>query len=283
MFKFDSNIPRELFSIQQWVVSILSLPIDANGQFPFLAPSGRPLSEEAEEFLKSTKDLPANKRIQIYHQQYWYRLLSALQQNFPLLTRLFGYTDFNLSLAIPFLMRYSPNHWSISQIGDRLARWIDEFYTAPDKSLVHFSAEIDWAYQTIFVAPPPTSLQYSLELLSKKMNLQKHVRLFKLPFDLFVFRQEFLKASVEFWTEKDFPSMPKGRPFFFVLYRNQQNKVVYQEISEGHWTLLYLLENDCSIVEACDQLEKMFYEETCTSLQSWVQEAVSEKWLMVKN
>jgi hypothetical protein len=283
MYLFDPKIPSELLSIQQWFANIITLPIDADGTLQPIAPSGRPLSEEAIEMIAPSLSLSSVKRIQIYHQQYWWRLLSILHQNFPLLIRLFGYTDFNISIGIPFLTKQPSRHWSISKLGDRLPSWIEENYSAQDKPLILFSAQIDLAYQDLFFAPPPISQDSSIDLLSKEMRLQKHVKLFELPFDLFSFRKEFLRESVEYWAESDFPPLPKGKKYFFLLYRNQKNCVLYKEIQEGHWIFLNLIENGCTIEKACAHLEHIkghIYEEACSFLGAWIQECMREHWLV---
>jgi Putative DNA-binding domain len=285
MVHFDSKIPSKLLSIQQWFASIITRPIDADSQMQPIAPSGRPLSEEAMEIIAPSLTLTSDKRIQIYNQQYWWRLLSILHQNFPLLTRLFGYNDFNISIGMPFLTKHPSYHWSISKLGDQLPSWLEEHYTAQDKTLILLSAQIDWAYQDLFFAPPPVNQDSSHDLLPKKMRLQKHVKLFALPFDLFSFRNAFLRESVEYWTESDFPLLPKEKKYFFLLYRHQKNSVLYKEIQEGHWIFLHSIENGSTMEEACAHLEKLggsVYEEACSFLQEWTRECMQENWLVLE-
>ena len=178
----DPKIPPDLHTIQKWFASIITRPIDCESQINPMAPSGRPISEEARDFISPSPKLSADERIQIYNQQYWWRTLSILHQNFPTLTRLFGYTDFNHSIGMPFLTRYPSRHWSLSLLGNQLSHWIEEDYTAQDKPLIFHTAEVDWAYQTLFFAPPSIDLPPSLDLFSKKIDLQSHIKAFQSPF-----------------------------------------------------------------------------------------------------
>jgi hypothetical protein len=280
-----SQVPADLLSLQTWFASIITRALNKNNRMLFLSPSGRPMSEEAAELICPSQKLKPDQRIEIYNQQYWWRLLSILHKNFPALTRLFGYTDFNQSIGIPFLLAHPPTDWSLAKLGNPLVDWLKKHYTAADQPLVLHTAELDWAYQEVFFAPQPLSLFVEIDLISKQLMLQKHVRLFKLPFHLFSFRDALLEKDVEFWTEADFPSLPKGHIYFFVLYRNEQNTVCYREIQEGEWTLLNNISNGLTLQESCDYVEKegkIAAEQAAVSIIQWTQEWIRKKWLCQK-
>lgn len=279
----DPKVPPDLFSIQKWFASIITRPFDSSSQMNPISPSGRLMSEEAQEVISPSTKLSSDQRIQIYNQQYWWRLLSILQQNFPALIRLFGYADFNHSIGMPFLTKYPSRHWSLSHLGSRLSTWIDEYYTGEDKNLISAVAQVDWAYQAVFFAPHPFYLPPSLDLLSKKLALQSHIKLFNLPFDIFSLRAALLKEEVEFWMEADFPVLLKEKNYFFFLFRTHYHHILYKEVEEAQWTFLQLISNGLSIDEACDHLEKKggrVCEEVESSLERWIQEWIAERWLI---
>jgi hypothetical protein len=281
----EPKVPIYLLSTQKWFASIITRPITSESQMNPISPSGRLMSEEAKEFISPNHKLSSDQRIQIYNQQYWWRLFSILHQNFPVLTRLFGYTDFNHSIGMPFLSKYPSRYWSLSHLGNQLSIWIDEYYSADDKALVFSTAEVDWAYQTVFFAPPPIYLQPSLDLLSKKLDLQQHLKLFNLPFDLFSFRTALLEEEVEFWGESDFPVLSKEKNYFFVLFRTQNNLISYKEVEEGQWTILQSISKGLTIENACDELEKKggkACNQAEASLELWIQDWINQKWLMPK-
>lgn len=277
--------PKNLLNLQRWFASIITRPIDRESRMLPTSPSGRPMAEEAAELIAPSPSLSPDKRIQIYNQQYWWRLLSILQTSFPLLTRLFGYADFNRLIGMPYLSKYPSLHWSLSKLGNTLPQWIEEEYEAIDKPLVHFSAELDWAYQEVFFAPPAISLPFSLEILSKKLSLQPHMKLFQLPFDLFTFRRGLLEETVDYWMDHDFPELPKKK-VFFALYRTKENKIVFQELQEGQWQLLSWISEGMSIEEACEKLESRggpSYADACLALSEWIQEWIIHCWIMNMN
>ena len=57
--------------------------------------------------------LTAQQRIGLYNQQYWFRLFTIMQEQYPTVTRLFGFGSYNREIAEPFLLRFPPNHWAI--------------------------------------------------------------------------------------------------------------------------------------------------------------------------
>lgn len=268
--KANPTVPPELLAMQKWFASIITRPIDHNSQMIC------PIGEEASKYISPSPKLSSGKRIQIYHQQYWWRLFTTLHHNFPTLIRLFGFTDFNLSIALPFLTRYPSRHWSLSKLGDQLTAWLKETYLEDDRELILAAAEVDWAYQSLFLAPSPTYLAPSPALISEQLCFQPHVQLFRFPFDMFSLRKTLLKEEVEFWMEApDFPPLQKDKEYFHLLYRTTNHQLLYRQIEEGQWTLLNSIEKGLTIEEACEALESqggIACEEAEASLDTWVGE-----------
>jgi hypothetical protein len=274
MLLTDKNIPSSVLEIQRWFASMISQPLENGQSMSKIAYSGRPIEEEAADFILPSSRMKPHLRMEIYTQQYWWRLLSCLHENFPLLTRLFGYDDFNHTIAIPFLTKHPSTHWSLEKLGERLPDWILKNYQANDQTLIFFSAQIDLAYQELFVAKTPKPLHFSSDLLTQKVELQPHVKLFKLPFNLFAFRQKLLKEEVDFWADTPFPELLLDKEHFFLLYRTCQNKVIYKEIDECHYLFLHLLSTGSTMEEVCTRLENtsnQLYEQAKTSLAQWAE------------
>ncbi|MBS0628786.1 MAG: putative DNA-binding domain-containing protein [Verrucomicrobia bacterium] len=277
-------LPPEILTLQHWFASIITRPIDSDSRMMPISPSGRQMSDEAKEYIAPNSKLASDQRIEIYNQQYWWRLLTILQHHFPTLTRLFGYNDFNTTFGFPFLKAPSRN-WSIGNLGEDLPNWIEHNYSAKDKPLVLAAAEVDWAYNKLFVAAQPIAVKASVDLLTKKLSLQKHVQLFCYPFDVLTFRKELLKESVDYWTDADFPILLKERSYCFILWRDRQNQLIFKEIEEGQWTLLNLISDGLTIEEASEFLEKRGgrpYEEALSSFQDWIPVWIQEQFLKEK-
>lgn len=288
LYEEQVAIPETLQYTQEWFAGIITSHLGADSQIQEIAPSGMYVAEEAGQYIVPSETLKPHQRMQIYNQQYWWRLIKAMHENFPLVTRLFGYHAFNDTIAIPYLLKYPPNTWTLNQLGERLPKWVEEEYREADSRLIQDSVNLDWAFTSSFLAPQNTPLDLTLlikdnpdNLLSCKFYLQPHIELFKWEYDLMEFREAFLEKDVEYWTENDFPAMAKGKTYHFVLYRTLTNNIHWKEITNGEYALLSILKQGSSIEAACDFLEAQadLYEQAVTNLQGWLQDWVSRQWL----
>jgi len=289
---FDSAVPHKLKKSQKWFASIITRPIDEDSRMNPISPSGVAMEEEAWDFIKPSPTLRPAQRIQIYNQQYWWRLLNTLHDTFPLLTRLFGYHDFNQSLGIPYLDQNPPDSWSLNTLGHRLPEWIHTNYQASDKQLVFDAAHVDWSYNRSFLTkglkplkleeiPVPGDMS---SLLPIKLYLQPSIEFFHTGYDIFAFRKEFLKQDPEYWIDHDFPPLPKEEKYF-ILYRTQSNIVTWVETTAGEFHLLEHFKKGISIEDLCQWLEKQegpLFEEASSKMHTWFQEWVVRQWLSME-
>lgn len=287
----DNPIPKDLQDTQDWFASIITRPIDDDSNMEMRSPSGKPMEEEASKYIAPSPTMAPHRRIELYNQQYWWRLISTMQETFPLVLRLFGYHGFNQEIVVPYLQKYPSQHWSLVHLGQQLAQWVEEEYTAKDKKLVHDAVCLDWAFNAAFVVQelPPLNLANLPEngnpdnLINLTLYLQPHLHLFAWNYDLFAFRNTFLDKDPEYWVENDFPELPKDKPFFFVLYRNSHQDIRWKEISSAEYQLLKFYKNGSTIAQACHFLENQtdpaIYEEANRNLQNWFQEWIVHGWL----
>lgn len=285
---FDKRAPAVLKKTQGWFASILVRPIDEDSRMNPISPSGDCMEEEAFDFIVPSPSLRPAQRIQIYNQQYWWRLLSVLHDAVPLVTRLFGYHDFNQLIAKPYLVKYPPNTWSLNTLGDQLPQWIEEAYHADDKQLVLDAARIDIGLNIAFSAKHYQAIDAQTmsggaeNTLTKQIRLQPHVFLLDFRYDFFKFRAEMLKEDVEYWIKHDFPVLTHDRKHYFVLYRNIHNNLKWEEVSFSAFQLLSHFQKGTTIEQACSWLEhqnETLYSEASENLHLWFQEWIFRQWL----
>lgn len=281
----EIKVPESLENIQKWFGSIITRPIDIDNQIMPLSPSGVPIEEEAKIYISKSPFLQPHERIQLYNQQYWWRLLSVLHENFPFVTRLFGYYEFNQKIGFPYLEKYQPSHWSLNFLGRDLLKWAKEFYLDDDKQLIYDAISLDYAYNNILFAKKSDAFQLDHfseeELCSRKLKLQPHVKLFTFNYDLFRFRSDLLKQEPEYWMEHDFPNLDKGS-YYFILYRNHFNYAVSDSISFVAYSILKQFENEASIEEVSLWLESQdekFVNEAVDHMQGWFRDWAALKLL----
>ncbi|MCB1111676.1 MAG: putative DNA-binding domain-containing protein [Chlamydiales bacterium] len=286
----DEKIPPALLQIQNWFADVITQPIDQESRINPIAPSGITIEKEAPKFIVPSPTLQPWQRIQIYNQQYWWRLLGVLQDTYALTVRLFGYREFNEKIAIPYLVKHPPHHWSLDALGDHLPEWVHDAYHENDKPLISEAVAIDHAFNHAFTAAEYTPINrlsvtkqsdFS-ELLNQKVFLQPHLHLFKLTYDLFPFRAQMLDESPDYWVDHDFPPLDKEGPYYYALYRNEENMICWKTIAQGEHALLHRFRNGTTIEKACQWLEKQddqLYNEAAEKLHIWFQEWTIRHWL----
>lgn len=270
---FDKSVPLNLKHVQEWFGNHICRPIDRDSRMPTLSLSGRPIAQEAREYLLDGPQLKAEERLEIYSQQYWWRLLKVMHDSFPFLIRLFGYTSFNQDIAMPYLTACPSDDWSLATLGSRLVVWLKENYHESDRDLVLMAASIDSGYNAAFIArQDPFPNPEDPEIFSKVFFLQPHVLLFDLDDDLFSVRKEFLKEEPQVWLEKPFPPMPEEGRCFFVLYRDCQLNIRPERISEEEFSLLELFDQGTTLEEFLDHVEE-------DKIQQWLSRWMVKGWL----
>jgi len=242
----QKHAPKKLYSLQKWFGRAITQPIQNVDEFG-LPNLDIQLAKEALLHMTNGPKLSADKRVAIYNQQYWFRLLHTMQDIFPFLLRLFGYEAFNNEIAQPYLLKFPPSHWSLTELGKDLPNWVDKYYNKRDKQLVLEAALIDEAYDRLFYAghlPKITKMQKD-----KKLYLQTTIALFSQSSNLLSLRNEFLKEDAEHWQNNCFPSVKWGEKKYFVLYRNNE-KIIHNEIDKEQFLLLKAFEKGATLTDA---------------------------------
>jgi hypothetical protein len=272
MSKWDPTAPTSLKAKQEWFGSIIGTPINLES---CLIPSQK--TGQAGDYISPSQTLTPFDRMEIYSQQYWWRLLRALQENFPLLTRLFGTADFNETIGKPALKCYPPTHWSLSQLGREIVNWINHHYQGEDRSLVSDAARIDWFTTKALTAPqhPPLSLQeLTPELTKRPLRLQPHLHLLTLKADLFKFREKLLEKEPDGWLNEPFPALDKTSGAF-AIYRDHKQAVTYCSLHPKEIDLLIALQKGDCLEKASAQLTQ----QEAPQLLEWCQKWALRKWI----
>ena len=247
----------KLYELQKWFGTSIARPFQED-------PFGSDIKKEAAHYITPSPTLEPHQRLELYHKQYWWRLLSCLQENFPALTCLYSPERFNQEIGIPYLVDHPPTHWALCRLGQTLPNWLK------GKDLEHDLARIEAATQRAFwIGEGPLA-----DLESEKVALQPHVHLFALGGDLFTFRENILEGE-------ELPKEVEARECYFALYRNPANQVKWKELSKGEYHLLTLFQKGSSIEAACAQIEEEggeIYKEAQELLPLWFREWTVLKW-----
>lgn len=284
----DQTVPQSLLKTQEWFGNIISTPLEEGNGIASITASGNAIAEEAKIYIIKSPTLLPHERIQIYNQQYWWRLLNTLQDYFSTVTRLFGYNDFNVTLAMPYLIKYPPDSWSLTPLGRHFPSWIQSHYNQEDKDLVVSSAQIDKAFHDLFFISSLTPLSLegaSLDLSDKKIFLQPHVHLFFYPFDIFLFRKELLKQEVDHWMDHDFPDLKK-EVTCTLLFKNRLGETVWTHLSLSEYTVLQKIQKGITLDDLSSWIEEgedCLKKDAERSLAKWFKEWVEQGILTLQS
>lgn len=278
--------PIDLRELQEWFAQVITQPIDSMNCIANRAPSGGAIAEEALHYIKPSTTLESFQRIEIYNQQYWWRLLNTLHELFPTLVRLFGYGDFNRQIGFPYLCRFPPKSWSLSYLGCHLPYWVHRYYRGEDKRLCYYASQMDWAYQASFLAPELPCLTLgngdASHLLAVPLQLQPHLFLFSYRHALFELRDRLLEEEADHWNREGLPKLMEEPRLYYILWRDHDKNVGWHRISYGEWQLLRQFRKTSSLERLIDWIEgqeSSFYGQVAEQLRHWTHRWICNGWL----
>lgn len=103
-------------------------------------------AQVAEKFVRPNDRLTAFERLQIYNQQYWWRLLGAFREDFRGVRAVVGERKFE-RLAVAYLESCGSQSWSLRDLGQFMERFLIEHpeLVAPHAALALDVARVEWA------------------------------------------------------------------------------------------------------------------------------------------
>lgn len=137
--------------------------------------------DTATELLKPGANLSPAESLELYHRQYWFRVLDSIEEDFPVLRKMAGEHDFWLLMEEYLLNRPSAS-FTLRHLGSRLADFAADWDGVDATKRRWFSAiaRLEYAYMETYEAGEWVPV-YPADLASATLGLQPHVRLLDLP------------------------------------------------------------------------------------------------------
>ncbi|HTC32874.1 MAG TPA: DNA-binding domain-containing protein, partial [Bryobacteraceae bacterium] len=166
-----------------------------------MSPLNASISAEAKRLIKPNDRLSASERLNIYHRQYWFRILDSFNEDFPGLCAILGERAFE-RLSRAYLTDCPSESFTLRNLGSRLENWLKAH---PDFAGKHFALAIDmirleWAHIEAFDSAerkalgPEDLLELGPDLL---LALQPHIRLLELQYPVDEMRIRVSESSEE--------------------------------------------------------------------------------------
>lgn len=263
----------DLDELQGFFASVITRPLNEN-EINKDGIRSKTIQEDVEVLILPNKDLNPVERIQIYNQQYWYRLISIMQEEYPALRHILKIDVFN-ELVISFLQKHPSEFYSLNHLSDHFPSFLREFYKENDRNKILDLVDFEYAYIRAFdlknedvLIPSELTAEEQANLERKPIRLQNTVALFEHDYDFLSYRDEVYHDD----DEEIFPTLVRKRNFNCVYRRH--NSVLDEILSESEFILLSQFKEDISIATALENVQEKLSEEDFTKIQSWFQ-----KWV----
>jgi hypothetical protein len=259
-----SQAPMDLLALQREMAAAVMQPLTRDDGMQSHAADGRPMSEVAASFIAPNSKLSAFERLEIYNRQYWFRVLGALEEDFPALRIVVGPGRFE-RIAVAYLAAHPSRSFSLRNLGSRLPEWLRAHPEQAGRRhrLALDVACIEWAFVEAFDSAerePLTMDQIATLDGESRLALQPHLQLMALSFaadDLVLElhkrqKRQTSEAGLEREPEAEQPfELPRLRPRATWLAAHRVDlSVYYRRIEREEFQMLAALREGLSLSQA---------------------------------
>lgn len=186
MSEATSETTGELLELQRRVAAAILHPLTRSETMPRRRRNGVSNQREAQELIKPNDRLTSFERLEIYNRQYWFRLYSSFEEDFPGLKAIIGNAKFE-TLMREYLTDCPSTSFTLRNLGSRLVEWLADRpeYVDPRRELAMDMARLEWAHIEAFDASEEEVLDPDdLAAIDddSRLRLQPHLRVLELNY-----------------------------------------------------------------------------------------------------
>jgi hypothetical protein len=179
-----------LLQLQRTMARAVMQPLTSAERMQPRSPGGGSMKRYASRFIKPNDRLTSFERLEIYNRQYWFRVLSALGEDFPGLRAVIGERQFD-AMAKAYLVANPSQSFTLRDLGSRLESWLrkNPKWAGKNQGLALDIVRLEWADIEAFDGKTEPALRTEdlpRDVGAKlKLTLQPYVRLlsFRHPVD----------------------------------------------------------------------------------------------------
>jgi hypothetical protein len=239
------------------------------------------------------------ERLAIYNEQYWYRLFTILQEEFPLLANHLGFWEFN-QIACRYLTSYPSESPLLESLSSKFEEWFRE-NSNPKSHQIEQIIRLESLFHQAFHAPGIKSPEAGIFLESMPGLGEGSRLIFQAGFSLFEEDWNIMAERIRIRQAQAQPNGPgqineresaNSNPFTFTikLIRQKGYWAIYQRDGYPEWLelnatafrLLVNLQKGSPIGEACaevaETLEEGDLEELVSNLPNWFTKWTTLQW-----
>ena len=255
----------DLQTLQQRMANAVMRPLTRNETMQKRS-SGKSVAAEADTIIKPNDRLSSFERLEIYNRQYWFRLFSSFEEDFPGLKSVVGTRRFE-KLMRAYLEVHPSRSFTLRNLGRSVVPWLRENpqYTQPDTESAACMAALEWAHIEAFDNEQRSPLSAE-EIASidetSRLALQPYLRLVEAPYavdDALIAIRDASHASgtqasnaVSIHLVRRTRSRTPRREHIYLAVHRHEDSVYYKRLSREDYLLLHALEGGTTLGNAID-------------------------------
>ena len=220
---------------------------------------------KAEELLKSGPNLTPAESLELYHRQYWFRLLDSIAEDFPVLQKMAGAETF-WALMEAYLLARPSCSFTLRHLGARLAEFTAAWSELDEVKRRWFSsvARLEYAYMEVFEAAEwePVSPE---QFATADLGLQPHVVLLDLP------------VPADLCVDWDAFSSREETPVYLAVWRGENGRVSQCRLDPIEFVLLGRLRKGGPLMSLFDEPTER--EPTSDEVSGWFSHWQGRRWI----
>lgn len=257
----------QLAEIQRRMAAAVMHPLTRAETMPRRRRNGVSNQAEAEAIIRPNDRLSSFERLEIYNRQYWFRLYTCFEEDFPGLQAIVGRAKFD-ALMRAYLTDCPSESFSLRNLGSRLDAWLEKHaeMLEPHATLARDMVRLEWAHIEAFDSEekPPLSADAFANLgEDARLPLQPHIRLLALSYPVDDLLLQVRTEDGSSTSSSNSANIARKRrhvrhvaalpprPMHIAVHRHQ-NTVWYKALGAEEFRLLSALANDQPLGEAIE-------------------------------
>ncbi|MDD5542207.1 MAG: DNA-binding domain-containing protein [Acidobacteriia bacterium] len=286
-----------LQTLQRTMARVVMRPLTASDRMQRFTPTGQSMQGYATRFIKPNDRLTSFQRLQIYNQQYWWRVISSLMDDFVGLRAVLGDKRFE-AMCKAYMLDCPSRSYTLRDLGSNLETWLRRHpqWAGRKKILAVDLASLEWAEIEAFdERSEPAFLPEHVSGLARlpaHLRLQPYIRLLHLRYPV----DELLIDLREDGDETDVASNAvlerrkrkrirkiatlRPQPIFLAVHR-VDNSVYFRRLEAGEFAALQTLREGKTVQQAIRSAvreTRNSAEEMASAVERWFRNWTALGW-----
>lgn len=272
---------RALKSIQKEFFQALRIPLPAGITrltTPALSGSTLPRHHEGKLILKRMKDGPRVNRVErleIYHRQYWFRILDSLREDFVMTEFILGKRRYQ-KITSEYLKNHPSRHWTLRALGREFPDYLRKCkgLSLSQKTASADMAALEWAMMEVFeVAGANVRLEMSTKDAARTLlMLSPCLRFVQSDYDL-----DRIRKAHHAQRKMTTSLLRSGKPSVYCIFR-VGNDVHVQRLDTQEWSCLKKFSKGSTIENALEDTQA-----SAPEVSQWFAKWSTYHWLEMKS